>query len=67
MVEGLYFGYRHHDRSHIAPAFHFGHGLSYTSFEYSALKLQPDKNRNVKLTFTVKNTGKMAAARLCIF
>lgn len=64
MEEGLYFGYRHHDRAHIAPAFCFGHGLSYTSFEYSALKLQPDKNRNVKLTFTVKNTGKMAGAEI---
>ena len=62
LEEGLYYGYRHFDRAHIAPAFCFGHGLSYTTFEYSGLKLQADKNKNVKLTFTVKNTGKKAGA-----
>ena len=40
----------------------FGHGLSYTQFEYSDLKLTSDKiNRDgeVDLQFTVKNTGKL--------
>lgn len=58
LEEGLYCGYRHFDRQHIAPAFCFGHGLSYTEFEYSGLTLKTEKGRDVKLTFTVKNTGK---------
>lgn len=64
LEEGLYYGYRHFDRQHIAPAFCFGHGLSYTDFEYSALTLKAEKGKNVKLTFTVKNTGKRAGAEI---
>jgi len=40
----------------------FGYGLSYTQFEYSSLKLNPDqikKDGNVELQFSVKNTGKL--------
>ena len=58
LEEGLYCGYRYFDRQHIAPAFCFGHGLSYTQFTYSGLTLKAEKGRAVKLTFTVKNTGK---------
>ena len=56
--EGLYYGYRHHDKAGIKPAFCFGHGLSYTSFEYSGLKFQPEKDKAMKLSFTVRNTGR---------
>lgn len=43
------------------PAFCFGHGLSYTSYEYSDLKVDSiiPKNQNIEITFTVKNTGNM--------
>lgn len=64
LEEGLYVGYRHFDRQRIAPAFCFGHGLSYTSFEYSGLSMKAEKGRNVKLSFTVKNTGKKAGAEI---
>jgi beta-glucosidase len=64
LAEGLYYGYRHFDRQHIAPAFCFGHGLSYTDFEYNALTLKAEKDRAVKVTFTVKNTGKRAGAEI---
>ena len=57
LEEGLYCGYRHFDRRHIAPAFCFGHGLSYTEFVYSSLTLKAEKGKDVKLTFTVKNDG----------
>ena len=41
----------------------FGYGLSYTTFEYSDLKVEGDfstASRSVNLSFVVKNTGKMA-------
>ena len=62
LEEGLYCGYRHFDRQRIKPAFCFGHGLSYTRFEYSGLTMKAEKGKDVKLTFSVKNTGKLAGA-----
>lgn len=62
LEEGLYCGYRYFDRQRIAPAFCFGHGLSYTDFEYSGLTLKAEKGKNIKLTFSVKNIGKYAGA-----
>ncbi len=64
LEEGLYCGYRHYDRQHLAPAFCFGHGLSYTNFEYSGLTLKAEKGKDVKLTFSVKNVGKRAGAEI---
>lgn len=64
LEEGLYCGYRYFDRQHIAPAFCFGHGLSYTEFDYSGLTLKTEKGRDVKLTFTVKNTGKRTGSEI---
>ena len=64
LEEGLYYGYRHFDRQRIMPAFCFGHGLSYTTFEYSGLTMKAEKGKNVKLSFTVKNTGKKAGAEI---
>lgn len=64
LEEGLYYGYRHFDRQRIAPAFCFGHGLSYTTFVYSGLTMKTEKGKNVKLSFTVKNTGKKAGAEI---
>ena len=44
-----------------APLFRFGHGLSYTSFEYSNLEITPSRIKAggiVQVTMDVKNTGK---------
>ena len=64
LEEGPYFGYRHFDRQHIAPAFCFGHGLSYTEYEYSGLTMKKEKGGDIKLTFSVKNIGKRAGAEI---
>jgi len=51
--EGLLIGYRHYDANGIKPAYPFGHGLSYTSFRFSNLRVL--KHRTV--TVDVRNTG----------
>jgi beta-glucosidase len=60
--EGVFVGYRYYDRKDIDPLFPFGHGLSYTTFKYSKLRLSarsitPDQTLKVKVDIT--NTGKM--------
>ncbi|GAA6009003.1 hypothetical protein JCM10207_004061 [Rhodosporidiobolus poonsookiae] len=56
--EGIYVGYRHYDRMKLAPAFPFGHGLSYTTFEFSGLSTSSvSESGDFTVSFTVKNTG----------
>ncbi|WP_372590228.1 beta-glucosidase [Fervidobacterium pennivorans subsp. carthaginiensis] len=57
--EDIYVGYRYYDTFRIEPAFEFGFGLSYTTFEYSNLKLYRDGG-DIVVTFEIKNTGNMA-------
>lgn len=54
--EGIFVGYRWYDRHKIAVRFPFGHGLSYTSFEYSNLKVTQN-GESVLVSFDVKNSG----------
>ena len=54
--EGLYYGYRYLDRAGKKALFPFGHGLSYTSFEYSTLKASVHGNE-LRVSLTLKNTG----------
>jgi beta-glucosidase len=59
--EGIFVGYRHYDAKNVEPLFAFGHGLSYTSFEYSNLKVSPAKTKDkIKVSVDVTNTGKVA-------
>ena len=58
--EGIFVGYRYYDRKEMDVLFPFGHGLSYTTFEYSDLYLSKheiDDQETVTATVTVKNTG----------
>ena len=54
--EGLFVGYRGYDALHREVAFPFGHGLSYTSFEYSDVTVTANGNE-VSVELTVTNTG----------
>ena len=58
--EGLKIGYKWYDAEKKPVLFPFGYGLSYTTYAYSNLKVAPGEN--VRLSFTVKNTGKRAGA-----
>jgi beta-glucosidase len=58
--EGVDVGYRWFDRQKIEPLYAFGHGLSYTRFEYSALQATPATDGGVDLQFQLRNSGGMA-------
>jgi beta-glucosidase len=55
--EGIYVGYRGYEKLGIAPAFAFGHGLSYTTFDYRNLKASATKSGTVQVTLNLRNTG----------
>ncbi len=60
-TDGIYVGYRYYNSFNIPTAYEFGYGLSYTTFDYSDLKLSSDSfSSKMKVTVTVKNTGKVA-------
>ena len=54
--EGIYVGYRYFDTFNITPAYEFGYGKSYTSFDVEPLTVAADEN-NVSVTVNVTNTG----------
>ena len=54
--ESIYVGYRYYDTANAPVLFPFGHGLSYTTFEYRDLRVQAQKD-SAKITLKVKNTG----------
>jgi beta-glucosidase len=62
--EGLFVGYRHYDRSNTPTLFPFGHGLTYTRFEYADLTVPGDAAADADVTaiLRVTNTGSRAGA-----
>lgn len=69
-AEGIFVGYRYYDKKEMDVLFPFGHGLSYTSFEYSALKVDAKKikaGQSVVASVKVKNTGKRAGKEVVQF
>jgi beta-glucosidase len=61
--EGIFVGYRYYDKKQIEPLFPFGHGLSYTSFEYADLRLSTDSiapGGDLTVSIDVRNTGARA-------
>ena len=63
--EGLDIGYRWFDANHVTPRFPFGHGLSYTTFEYSNLTVSAvSPSGQVQIGLDVSNTGSRAGAEV---
>jgi beta-glucosidase len=59
--EGIFVGYRYYDTFDVAPAYPFGYGLSYTTFEYGDLALSADRfDGEVTATVRVTNAGDVA-------
>lgn len=57
--EGLYIGYRYYDTAKVPVAYPFGHGLSYTAFEYSDITADESG-----VTFKITNTGDYGGAEI---
>ncbi len=57
--EGLYVGYRYFDTFHVEPRYHFGHGLSYTTFDIKLTHLSLSGTEALA-DVTVRNTGSRA-------
>lgn len=65
--ESIYIGYRFYDSAEVEPLFPFGHGLSYTTFEYRDLKLIQESisdQENLSVTLAVKNSGQLAGKEI---
>ena len=61
--EGIFVGYRGYEKNGVSPLYPFGHGLTYTSFEYSDLMVSRNGD-GVDVTLTVTNTGNFDAAEV---
>ncbi len=65
--ESVFVGYRYYDSAEKEVRFPFGYGLSYTSFEYSDIKLSADNIKDtdtVTVSFKIKNTGNVDGAEV---
>ncbi len=65
--EGIFVGYRHFDTREIEPLFPFGHGLSYTTFDYDNLLFGSDKivnDEKLKIAVDISNSGARAGAEV---
>jgi len=65
--EDILVGYRWHDTKQIAPLFPFGHGLSYTTFEFGKLMTSGKTYHagdTIRLSLSLKNTGKVDGAEV---
>jgi beta-glucosidase len=66
-AEGIYVGYRHFDKKRIEPLFPFGHGLSYTLFRYTNLRVSSPRlpaDGSVQLAVDVTNIGQRSGAEI---
>jgi beta-glucosidase len=61
--EGIAVGYRWYDQQNVEPLFPFGHGLSYTRFEYSNLNVKAAA-AGLDVSFTLRNVGPVAGAEV---
>lgn len=58
-TEGVNVGYRWFDKEKLDPLFAFGHGLSYSSFTYSGLKVEKAADGGLDVHVTIRNSGSM--------
>lgn len=67
--EGIFVGYKGYEKEGIKPAYAFGHGLSYTTFDYRNVKAKAkrkgkDKDLTLSVDLNLRNTGDVAGAEV---
>ena len=65
--ESIFVGYRHFDIKKVEPLFPFGHGLSYSSFEYSNVVINQtvfSDKEIVKVAVDIQNTGNLSGKEI---
>ncbi|MFP3155864.1 glycoside hydrolase family 3 C-terminal domain-containing protein [Lachnospiraceae bacterium ZAX-1] len=71
--EGVFVGYRYYEKRAVETLFAFGHGLSYTTFDYSKMKVQNKEgdliaqyldNQEIAIEVLIKNSGMRAGAEV---
>lgn len=63
--EGIYVGYRYYDKKKVAPAYPFGYGLSYTTFNIENCKADKEEFEDeLKVSLTVTNAGNFPGAEV---
>lgn len=68
--EGVFVGYRYYEKKNMDVAYAFGHGLSYTTFEITGMKLSSaelKEDGKITAAVDVKNTGKVAGKEVVQF
>jgi beta-glucosidase len=58
--DGVFTGYRHHHKTGVDPLFPFGFGLSYTDFEYRAIKARTNSGGDIEVQVSVRNPGRVS-------
>jgi len=61
--ERIFVGYRYYDMHPEEIVYPFGHGLSYTNFDYSNIDVS-EKNDTLEISFEIKNTGDIDGAEI---
>ncbi len=59
-TDGIYVGYRYYNTNNVPVQYPFGHGLSYTDYEYGNPVITQNNDGKVALDVPVKNTGAIA-------
>jgi len=65
--EGIFVGYRYYEKKRVEPLFPFGFGLSYTSFQYSNVRLSADEmgpEDELRVSIDLRNVGDRAGAEV---
>lgn len=63
--DGLFVGYRYYDEHPDKIWYPFGHGLSYTTFEYSDIQIISSDSMSAEVSFSVTNKGTMTGKEVC--
>ncbi|KAJ9639905.1 hypothetical protein H2199_006138 [Coniosporium tulheliwenetii] len=62
--EDVYVGYRYFDKVEVPPLFPFGHGLSYTTFHLSDVRVERRSDTELAVSIKIANTGSRAGAEV---